>query len=144
MARDSIISGITQKDPKMMTSEDTTIPLNDIAQTTIPQRDDAKEHTNEDLLVNTITEIANEEENKTLFPEKPLEWNPEHECIKAVQAAIINMRITPKLKWRDSIKGYKIRGQLKEKWGYRKPAKNPRSKAKHNPEPRIKQEPTSK
>jgi hypothetical protein len=142
MARDSIISGITQKDPKMMTSEDNTIPLNDIAPTTIPQLNNDREDTKEGLVENDITEVTKEEATETslhekttaqvelknatsMLPDKGMlpQWNFEHPCIKTVEAAMTNMKVIPQLKWGESTKGYEIKGRLKVKWGVKKPTK---------------------
>jgi hypothetical protein len=135
----------TQEGSKTTTLEDSTIPLDDNAPTTIPQLDNAKKDENDDVLSNNTTEhkeVLEEEETKTSPPEtttaiknstsmlpdqgmpgKSPQWNSEHPCIKAVEAAMTNMKIIPQLKWGESTKGYKIKGRVKEKWGFKKPAK---------------------
>jgi hypothetical protein len=145
MARDSITKGTTQEGSKTTLLEDSTIPLDNNVPTTIPRLDIAKKDENdEDLSNNTAEhkEILEEEETKPspsenitsiknsattvpdeTMPGKTPQWNPEHPCIKAVQAAILNMKIIPQLKWGESTKGYEIKGRLKVKWGFKKPTK---------------------
>jgi hypothetical protein len=147
MARDSITKATTQEGSKTTGLEDNTIPFNNNTPETIPQPDNAKKDENDDVLSSNTTEhkeVLVEEETKTSPPEnttsiknsttilpdetmlgKTPQWNPDHPCIAAVQAAILNMKITPKPKWGSAAatKGYEIRGLLKVKWGYKKQAK---------------------
>jgi hypothetical protein len=145
MARNSITKDTTQEGSKTTVLEDSTIPLGDNMPTTIPRLDNAKKDENDDVLSNNTTEhkeVLEEEETKTSppenttaiknsttilpdqgMPENSPQWNPEHPCIEAVQAAMSNMKIIPHLKWGASTKGYEIGGVVKGKWGYKKPAK---------------------
>jgi hypothetical protein len=154
MARDSITKSTTQGGSKTTFLEDSTIPHDDNVLTTIPRLDIVKKDKNdEDLSNNTADhkEILEEEETKpspsenitsvknsaTTFPDKAMpgktsQWNPEHPCIEAVQAAILNMKITPKPKWGSAAatKGYQIKGLVKGKWGYKKSTKKQRPTSK--------------
>jgi hypothetical protein len=150
MARFPTTKDTTQEDPKTTILEDNTAPLNVNAPTTILQLNDARKITNADLVVK-ITEVLEEEETKPsppeittsnkksttilsdkAMPEKTPQWNPDHPCIEAVQAAILNMKITPKPKWGSAAatKGYEIKGLVKGKWGYKKLAKKQRPTSK--------------